>query len=44
MNIHGSGFGIGNNFRKAAQIDYVLGTWSPDEKKFMEERIQSLLK
>ena len=31
--------GIGNGFRKGAQIDYVLGTWDPEEKKFMEERI-----
>jgi peptidyl-tRNA hydrolase, PTH1 family len=31
--------GIGNSFRKGAQIDFVLGTWSPDEKKFMQERI-----
>lgn len=30
--------GIGNNFRKGSQINYVLGTWSPEEKKFMEER------
>lgn len=31
--------GIGNSFRKGAQIDYVLGTWDPEEKKFMQERI-----
>jgi peptidyl-tRNA hydrolase, PTH1 family len=30
--------GIGNSFRKGAQIDFVLGRWSPDEKKFMEKR------
>jgi peptidyl-tRNA hydrolase, PTH1 family len=30
--------GIGNSFRKGAQIDFVLGTWDPEEKKFMEER------
>jgi PTH1 family peptidyl-tRNA hydrolase len=30
--------GIGNSFRKGTQINYVLGTWSPEEKKFMEER------
>jgi len=31
--------GIGNGFRKGSQIDFVLGKWSPDEKKFLEERI-----
>jgi PTH1 family peptidyl-tRNA hydrolase len=31
--------GIGNNFRKGGQIDYVLGKWDPEERKFMEERI-----
>jgi PTH1 family peptidyl-tRNA hydrolase len=31
--------GIGNNFRKGAQIDYVLGTWSPEEKNFLKDRI-----
>jgi len=30
--------GIGSSFRKGAQIDFVLGTWDPEEKKFMEER------
>jgi PTH1 family peptidyl-tRNA hydrolase len=31
--------GIGNSFRKGAQVDFVLGKWSAEEKKFMEERI-----
>ena len=31
--------GIGNGFRKGAQVDFVLGTWNHEEKKFMEERI-----
>lgn len=31
--------GIGNGFRKGAQVNYVLGKWSPEEKKFIEERI-----
>jgi len=31
--------GIGNSFRKGAQKDYVLGSWSAAEKKFMVERI-----
>jgi PTH1 family peptidyl-tRNA hydrolase len=30
--------GIGNSFRKGAQIGFVLGKWDPDEKKFMDER------
>jgi peptidyl-tRNA hydrolase, PTH1 family len=30
--------GIGNSFRKGAQIDFVLGKWNPEEKNFMEER------
>lgn len=30
--------GIGNSFRKGSQVNYVLGNWSPEEKKFMEER------
>ncbi len=31
--------GIGNGFRKGSQIDFVLGTWDPEEKRIMEERI-----
>jgi PTH1 family peptidyl-tRNA hydrolase len=31
--------GIGNIFRKGSQINYVLGKWSPKEKKFIDERI-----
>ncbi len=30
--------GIGNSFHKGAQVDFVLGKWAPEEKKFMEER------
>ena len=30
--------GIGNSFRKGAQVDFVLGKWDADEKKFMEGR------
>ena len=30
--------GIGSSFRKGTQIDFVLGAWNPEEKKFMEER------
>jgi PTH1 family peptidyl-tRNA hydrolase len=35
--------GIGNGFRKGAQVDFVLGTWNPEEKKFMEERISIVI-
>jgi PTH1 family peptidyl-tRNA hydrolase len=31
--------GIGNSFSKGSQRHYVLSKWTPDEKKFMEERI-----
>ena len=31
--------GIGNSFRKGAQKDYVLGSWSATEKKLIEERV-----
>jgi PTH1 family peptidyl-tRNA hydrolase len=31
--------GIGNSFCKGAQRHYVLGSWSREEKKFIEERI-----
>jgi len=31
--------GIGNGFSKGKQVDYVLGTWSPDEKIIMDERV-----
>jgi PTH1 family peptidyl-tRNA hydrolase len=31
--------GIGNNFRKGSQVNYVLGTWDPEEKAFLKDRI-----
>ena len=31
--------GIGNGFSKGTQVDYVLGRWSAEEKKFLGERI-----
>lgn len=34
-------FGIGNNFPKGAQIDYVLGHFSKEEKQQMGERIDT---
>jgi len=36
-------FGIGNNFRKGSQVDYVLGPWNPEEKKIVEERISVVI-
>lgn len=32
-------FGIGNDFPKGAQIDYVLGEWSAEESQKLEVRI-----
>jgi peptidyl-tRNA hydrolase, PTH1 family len=31
--------GIGNEFGKGQQVDYVLGKWNPDEKIILNERI-----
>jgi len=31
--------GIGNNFPKGSQVNYVLGRWTDEEKKALEERI-----
>ena len=33
-------FGIGNEFNKGAQINYVLGKWDKEELKTLEERIK----
>ncbi|MBN2634297.1 MAG: aminoacyl-tRNA hydrolase [Bacteroidales bacterium] len=35
--------GIGNNFRKGSQVEYVLGTWNENEKKILGERIPVIL-
>ena len=32
-------FGIGNSFRKGSQVDFVLGSWDPEERKTITERI-----
>ena len=32
-------FGIGNNFSKGRQVDYVLGEWTKEEEKLLPERI-----
>jgi PTH1 family peptidyl-tRNA hydrolase len=33
-------FGIGNQFAQGKQVDYVLGEWSEEEQKTLQERIQ----
>lgn len=33
-------FGIGNEFGKGYQVDYVLGKWSDEEQKILSERIK----
>ena len=33
-------FGVGAEFSKGQQVDYVLGEWSPEEREILEERIQ----
>lgn len=35
--------GIGNSFSKGKQVDYVLGTWDPEEKKILKERIDIII-
>lgn len=32
-------FGVGSEFNKGRQADYVLGEWLPDEKETLDERI-----
>jgi peptidyl-tRNA hydrolase, PTH1 family len=31
--------GIGNSYRKGSQVDFVLGKWDTEEKKFIDERV-----
>jgi PTH1 family peptidyl-tRNA hydrolase len=33
-------FGVGNEFHKGQQVDYVLGEWTPEEKETLSERIK----
>ena len=33
-------FGVGNDFHKGQQSDYVLGEWSDEERSSLEERIK----
>lgn len=34
-------FGIGNQFAKGRQVDFVLGKWDDEERKNLQERIDS---
>ncbi len=36
--------GIGNNFRRGSQVEYVLGTWSDEEKLLLNDRIDLVVK
>lgn len=33
-------FGIGNEFSKGKQVDFVLGKWTEEEQKILDERIK----
>lgn len=33
-------FGLGNDFPKGRQVEFVLGKWSTDENKVLEERLK----
>ena len=33
-------FGIGNNFARGYQVDYVLGKWTPEEVKLLTPRVE----
>lgn len=33
-------FGVGADFNKGNQVDYVLGTWNETEKKALPERLE----
>ncbi|MBX9783723.1 MAG: aminoacyl-tRNA hydrolase [Chitinophagaceae bacterium] len=34
-------FGIGNNFPKGMQVDYVLGHWFPEQKEIIKKKIEA---
>jgi PTH1 family peptidyl-tRNA hydrolase len=36
-------FGIGSEFSKGKQVDYVLGKWNTEEQKFLPERIDNAI-
>lgn len=33
-------FGIGNEYPKGKQVEYVLGRWAPEQKKALPERLE----
>jgi peptidyl-tRNA hydrolase, PTH1 family len=33
-------FGIGNNYPKGRQVDFVLGKWTPDEEPVVQKKIE----
>ena len=33
-------FGVGSEFNKGRQVEYVLGKWSEEELKFLPERLE----
>lgn len=33
-------FGIGNNFSKGQQVDFVLGKWGSEENKYLPDRVK----
>ncbi len=33
-------FGIGSDYPRGGQVDYVLGTWGPEERKALQERLR----
>ena len=35
-------FGIGNEFTRGAQINFVLGSWTDEEKKILDERLDRI--
>lgn len=37
-------FGLGNEFPRGHQVDFVLGQWSADETKLLEERMKHAIK
>ena len=37
-------FGMGSEFSKGRQSDYVLGNWSDEEKEFLQEKIDFVVK
>lgn len=37
-------FGVGNEFSKGKQVDYVLGKWNEEEERDLEERINQCCK